>query len=152
MIKEANDSYWDVVWLKKPFVASYWSGRPTADWMFTTAYAADAAWNDTFWKNPRFNELLLAARSETDQAKRAAMYAEMQQLLHDDGGLINIVFNQYVNAHSKKLAHADIGANWDLDGMKIRSAGGWPDVGSRSVHATWGSDPPGLTLSMGASS
>ena len=88
--------------------------------MFVTAYAADAAWNDTFWKNPRFNELLVTARSETDQAKRAAMYAEMQQLLHDDGGLINMVFNQYVSAHTKKLAHGELGSNWDLDGMKIQ--------------------------------
>ncbi len=120
VVKEANDSYWDVVWLKKPFLASYWNGRPTADWMFVTAYAADAAWNDTFWKNPRFNELLITARSETDQAKRAAMYAEMQQLLHDDGGLINMVFNQYVSAHTKKLAHGELGSNWDLDGMKIQ--------------------------------
>ena len=95
VIREPDDGYWDNVWLKKPFVASYWSGRPTCDWMFTTAYAADAAWNDTFWKNPRFNELLVAARAETDEAKRAAMYAEMQQLLHDDGGLINLVFNSY---------------------------------------------------------
>ena len=39
--------------------------------MFATAYAADAAWNDTFWENPRFNELLLQARSETDDDKRA---------------------------------------------------------------------------------
>jgi peptide/nickel transport system substrate-binding protein len=121
LIREADDSYWDVVWLKKPFVASYWNGRPTVDWMMTTAYAADAAWNDTFWKNPRFNELLIAARSETDDTKRAAMYAEMQQLVHDDGGLINMVFNAYVSAHSKKLAHGEIAANWDLDGMKIAS-------------------------------
>jgi peptide/nickel transport system substrate-binding protein len=121
LVKEADDSYWDVVWLKKPFVASYWNGRPSVDWMMTTAYAADAAWNDTFWKNPRFNELLVAARSETDDAKRAGMYAEMQQLVHDDGGLINIVFNTYVSAHSKKLAHGEIASNWDLDGMKIPS-------------------------------
>jgi peptide/nickel transport system substrate-binding protein len=121
LIKEADDSYWDVVWLKKPFVASYWNGRPTCDWMFTQAYAADAAWNDTFWKHPRFNELLVAARSETDEAKRAAMYAEMQQLVHDDGGLINLVFNTYVNAHSKKIAHGEIAANWDADGAKLGS-------------------------------
>jgi peptide/nickel transport system substrate-binding protein len=121
LVKEADDSYWDVVWLKKPFIASYWNGRPSVDWMMTTAYAADAAWNDTFWKNPRFNELLIAARSETDEAKRATMYAEMQQLVHDDGGLINIVFNTYVSAHSKKLAHGEIASNWDLDGMKIAS-------------------------------
>ena len=54
----------------------------------TTAYAADAAWNDTFWKNPRFNELLVSARAETDEAKRQAMYAEMQQIAHDDGGQV----------------------------------------------------------------
>lgn len=120
VIREANDnSYWDDVWLKKPFAASYWSGRPTCDWMFTIAYAAEAAWNDTSWKNPRFNELLIAARSETDETKRAAMYAEMQQLLHDDGGLINLVFNSYVDAHTKALAHGDLASNWPMDGSKI---------------------------------
>ena len=70
MVREPDDSYWNDVWLKKPWVASYWNGRPTCDWMFNTAYAADAAWNDTHWKNPRFNELLVAARSETDDKKR----------------------------------------------------------------------------------
>ena len=119
VIREPEDSYWDNVWLKKPFVASYWAGRPTCDWMFTTAYAADAAWNDTFWKNPRFNELLVAARAETDDAKRAGMYAEMQQLVHDDGGLVNLVFNTFVDVHSNTLAHGDTAANWPLDGMKI---------------------------------
>ena len=29
VIREPEDSYWDNVWLKKPFVASYWAGRPT---------------------------------------------------------------------------------------------------------------------------
>ena len=52
---------------------SYWNGRPTVDWMFATAYADDAAWNDAFWKHPKFNELLKAARSETDDKKRASM-------------------------------------------------------------------------------
>ena len=121
VIREPDDGYWDNVWMKKPWVASYWNGRPTCDWMFATAYADDAAWNDAFWKNPRFNELLKAARSETDSSKRAAMYAEMQQIQADDGGNIVIMFNNYVSAHSDKLAHGDIAANWDIDGMKIAS-------------------------------
>ena len=120
VIREAADSYWDAVWMKKPFVASYWNGRPTVDYMMTTAYAADAAWNDTSWKNPRFNELLVAARSETDDSKRAGMYAEMQQILHDDGGVINMVYTTYVDAFNKtQLAHGEIAANWPFDGMKI---------------------------------
>lgn len=119
VIREPDDSYWDNVWMKKPWCMSYWGGRPTCDWMFTIAYAADAAWNDSFWKNPKFNELLIAARAETDDAKRAAMYAEMQQILHDDGGVIVLMFNNYVSAHSKAVAHGELNTNFDSDGGYI---------------------------------
>jgi len=119
VIREPNDGYWDNVWMKKPWCMSYWNGRPTVDWMMTTAYAAEAAWNDTFWNHRKFNQLLVAARSEADDKKRSAMYSEMQQILHDDGGLIVMLFNSYVNAHSNKLAHGPVASNWDVDGMKI---------------------------------
>jgi peptide/nickel transport system substrate-binding protein len=119
VIREPADTYWDNVWMKKPWCMSYWGGRPTCDWMFTTAYASDAAWNETQWKNPRFNELLIRARAETDDVKRAAMYAEMQQLVHDDGGAIILMFNNYVSAHSKLVAHGELNANYDHDGSYI---------------------------------
>jgi peptide/nickel transport system substrate-binding protein len=47
------------------------------------------------------------------------MYAEMQQLLHDNGGTIVLVFNNYVEAQSSKLAHGVITPNWECDGLKI---------------------------------
>jgi len=119
IVREADDAYWDNVWMKKPWCASYWSGRSTVDWMFTTAYASDAAWNETFWKNPRFDELLIQARAETDDAKRAAMYAELQQLVHDDNGQIVLVFNNFVSANAKTLGHGEVASNWENDGLKI---------------------------------
>ena len=119
VIREPDDSYWDNVWMKKPWCMSYWGGRPTCDWMFTTAYQGGAAWNDSYWKNDRFDELLAAARSETDQAKRQAQYAEMQQILHDDGGVVVLMFNNYVDAHSKAVAHGDLNSNFDTDGGYI---------------------------------
>ncbi len=120
IVREPDDSYWDNVWMKKPWCLSYWGGRPTADWIFTYGYAADAAWNDTFWKHPRFNELLLAARAETDESKRAGMYVEMQQLVHDDGGNIVLMFNNFVSAHSTALTNSsEIAGNYDHDGGKI---------------------------------
>lgn len=120
VVREPDDGYWDNVWMKKPWCMSYWSGRPTPDLMFTTAYAADAAWNDSYWKNDRFNELLISARSETDQVKRAAAYAEMQEIVADDGGVVVLMFYNYVGAHSKSVAHPEVIApNWDVDGMKI---------------------------------
>jgi peptide/nickel transport system substrate-binding protein len=119
VVREPNNGYWDNVWLKKPFVASQWLGRPTADGVLTLAYAADSNQNETFWKNPRFNELLVAARSELDTTRRAAMYAECQQLLHDDGGLINLIFDTYVMAHAKNVAHGPLLSNTDIDGFRI---------------------------------
>lgn len=118
VVREPSDGYWDNVWLKKPFCQSYWEGRPTADWMFSQAYAAEAAWNEGHWKNARFNELLVAARSELDGAKRKDMYSEMQMLCSDDGGSIIPVFANYVSALSRKVGHNKIASNWDLDGFR----------------------------------
>jgi len=119
VVREPNDGYWDNVWLKKPWIAGYWSGRPTCDWLLTVVYAKGAAWNETKWANPKFNDLLVQARSETDDKKRAGMYAEMQQLIHDDCGVIVLVFNNWVEASTKKLAHGPVAANWEADGLKI---------------------------------
>ena len=119
VVREPNDGYFDNVWLKKSFVADYWSGRPTVDWMMSVVYAKGATWNETHWDNPHFNEVLVAARSELDEKKRATMYAELQQLVHDDCGQMVLFFNNYVEACSKKLAHDQIAANWECDGLKI---------------------------------
>ena len=116
VIKEPNDSYWDNVWLKKPWCLCYWGGRPVADMFLSISLAADAAWNDTHWKNPRFNELLLAARAETDETKRAAQYAEAQQLVHDDGGQMVLMYNNFVGALSTKIGHNTFNSDFDDDG------------------------------------
>lgn len=118
VVREPNDGYWSNVWLKKPWCAVFWGGRPTADMMFSTAYAADAAWNDTAWKHKRFNELLLAARAELDQPKRRAMYIEMQHIVHNEGGVVVPVFASDLSAATDKIAHGPIAANWELDGFR----------------------------------
>ena len=116
VVREPNDSYWDNVWLKKPWSLCYWGGRPVADMFLSISLAADAAWNDTNWKNPRFNELLVAARAETDEAKRQAMYAECQQLVHDDGGQVVLMYNNFVGALSTKIGHNAFNSDFDDDG------------------------------------
>jgi peptide/nickel transport system substrate-binding protein len=119
VVKEPDDGYWDNVWLKKPWCASYWAGRPSCDLFLSLVYAKGAAWNETHYADPQFNDLLIKARGETDDKKRAVMYAEMQQLLHDNGGVIVLVFNNYVDARSTKLAHGHILPTQEADGFKI---------------------------------
>jgi peptide/nickel transport system substrate-binding protein len=119
VVREPNDGYWTNVWLKKPWVACYWSGRPTEDWIFSQIYAADASWNDTIWDHEKFNKLLVQARAELDANKRRDMYVEMQQILHNDGGLILPLFQSDVMAYNERLHVPDVvGANWELDGAK----------------------------------
>jgi len=119
VVREPNDGYWSNVWLKKPWCAVYWGGRPTEDWMFSTAYAAGAPWNDTFWEHERFNQLLVAARAELKEVKRREMYVEMQRLVRDEGGVVVPMFANYVFAMSNKVQHDEsMGADKDLDGTK----------------------------------
>ena len=101
--REPNDGYWSEVWNKQPFCTSYWGGRPTQDSMYSTAYLSSADWNDTRFKNDQFDELLLAARGELDEAKRTQMYADMGTILHTEGGLICPMFNQFVDATTSEL-------------------------------------------------
>lgn len=118
VVREPSDGYWSNVWLKKDWCMVYWSGRPTEDMMFSVAYAADAPWNDSHWKNKHFNQMLKQARAELDQTKRKALYAEMQSLVKDDGGTVVPMFNQMVEAHSKKISHDSISGHMEMDGHR----------------------------------
>ena len=118
-----NDGYWDNVWLNPngntPFCASYWGGRAVEDHMFTTAYASGAAWNESFWENARFNELLVAARSEVSEDNRRAMYREMQQLVSFEGSTIIPMYTNYVMGVSKAVSTPErLSSNWNFDGFR----------------------------------
>jgi peptide/nickel transport system substrate-binding protein len=118
IVQEPADGYWSNVWMKKPWTMSFLSGRPTEDWVFSLVYAADAAWNDTFWKNEKFNKLLIEARSELDKSKRRAMYVEMQRLIKDDGGTLLPLFADNVDAGNKKVKFEILAGNFSLDGLR----------------------------------
>ena len=114
-----TDGYWSNVWNVVPFCVSFWSGRPTEDLMLSTAFAADSAWNETKWTHERFNQLLVQARAELDNAKRREMYVEMQRLIHEVGGLVAPVFANWVFVTNDKLKVSDqLSGNWTLDGNK----------------------------------
>jgi peptide/nickel transport system substrate-binding protein len=119
VVREPNDGYWSDIWMKKPWCFCYWRGRPTEDWMFSSAYAADAKWNDTYWKHERFNKLLKAARIELNDAKRRELYVAMQSIVRDEGGQVIPLFNNYLLACNEKLEHGPMLRYADLDGYKL---------------------------------
>jgi len=118
VVREPDDGYWSNVWMKKEWCMCYWGGRPIEDMMFTVAYSDGAPWNDTHWKNDRFNKLLVSARAELDTEKRRKLYEEMQEICRNDGGTVVPMYNQMVEASSDKLAHGPISGHMALDGMR----------------------------------
>ena len=103
VIREASDSYWSVVWLKKPFCMSQWNQRPVTDMMLSIAYLSTASWNDTHWKRPDFDKLVLQARGELDPVKRKELYWECQRMIHEDGGYIIPAFENVLDAGLSKV-------------------------------------------------
>lgn len=117
VIKEPADGYWDTVWLKKSFCMVYWGGRPTEDIQLTQAYYSKAPWNETHWDSKKFDDLLVAARSELDDAKRRSMYSELQHLIADECSTIIPAFANHVHAATDKVvAPEELSGTWELDG------------------------------------
>jgi len=120
VVQEPGDGYYDNVWLKKPWCASYWSGRATADWMFSTCFSGDAKWNETHFHHKRFDKLLRDARAELDQEKRREMYFECQKIVRDESGCVIPMFADLLIGASKKLGHPEkIAGNWEMDGERM---------------------------------
>ena len=117
--KEPADGFWDNVWLKAPFITSYWGGRPAATEMLGVAYKSDAPWNDTHWKNEKFDKLLSDARQETDHDKRKEYIWAMQEMLHENGGALIPVFRDWIDAHSSKVGGHTPHAGFDFDNGRI---------------------------------
>jgi peptide/nickel transport system substrate-binding protein len=117
--KEPADGFWDNVWLKGSFVESYWGGRAAATQMLSVAYGANAPWNETHWKNDKFEKLLADARGEVDEAKRKPYIWEMQKMLHDDGGAIIPAFRDWLDAHHDNVGGHTPHGGFDMDNGRI---------------------------------
>jgi peptide/nickel transport system substrate-binding protein len=97
------DGYWSQHWMKHPIGFGNVNTRPTADLALTLFFKSDAPWNEAGWKNEKFDQLLVAARGETDLAKRTQMYADMQTMVNSDGGIGIPLFLSSLDGHNKKL-------------------------------------------------
>ncbi|ULX53884.1 ABC transporter substrate-binding protein [Cupriavidus taiwanensis] len=97
------DGYWSNHWLNSHVGFGNVNPRPSADTIFTQFFKSDAPWNESRWKSPKFDQLLVAARGETDFAKRKQMYADMQTMIHEEAGIGIPLFLASIDAHATRL-------------------------------------------------
>ncbi|MER8543162.1 ABC transporter substrate-binding protein [Mesorhizobium sp. M1334] len=107
--REPGDSYWSQ-YEKMPFHVSYFGGRSTQDMTYSLMYHSKAPWNESRFFNENFDQMLVQARGELDADKRKKLYADMGQILRDEGGAILPMFNDFIDATGPQVG------GWATDG------------------------------------
>ena len=85
--------------------------------MYSTAYYSKADWNDTRFFHEKFDKMLFAARAELDTEKRKKLYADMGQIVRDEGGVITPMFNDFIDATGPQVG------GWKPDGNQEMMGG-----------------------------
>lgn len=101
------DGYWSNQWMKVPVGFGNINPRPSADILLTQFFKSDAQWNESGWKNAQFDQLVVAARGETDFTKRKSMYADLQTMIHEKCGIGIPVFIINLEGMSTKVKGID---------------------------------------------
>ena len=120
--KTPEDGYWSDIWFVKPFVAARWSGRANEDAMLSLVYTTagvEAGWNETHMADPKLDGMIMAARTEFDEAKRRQIYYDIQTLISETGGAVTPVFANFVDACSSKVKHGELANDWPMDGARF---------------------------------
>lgn len=85
---------------------------------YATAMAPPKGANRGRYANPRIDALLAQAEAEPDQARRSAMYLEVQQMLAEDLPSIPLWYPDNVVLHSSRLADVTPNAGGSFDFLR----------------------------------
>ena len=79
----------------------------------------NSPFNETHWGKGKFESLINQARGEVDDAKRADILHQAQQMQYDQGGYIIPYFSNLIDAYSAKVggfapakSGFNLGQNW----------------------------------------
>lgn len=107
-------TYWNN-WSKYPYSLTQWYMRPLGVQVLALGYTSGAAWNESAYSSPDFDEKLKQALSTVDVAKRREIMKDVEQILQDSGVIIQ-PFWQKVYCHmSKKVKNHTVHPMFQLD-------------------------------------
>ena len=114
-----TDGYFNQIWMKRPVSMTRWNDRP-ADAILNEAYRGGAKWNESFFKDAKFDALLDAARSELNFEKRRTKYIEAQDYLWENGGTL-VGFHAVIQVgHTARVKNLDAVENFGIRWHKIK--------------------------------
>jgi peptide/nickel transport system substrate-binding protein len=82
-----TSKFWEV-WNKVPFGATSWAHRPLGTMTLAQAYRTGAAWNETHFSSPEFDQALAEAEATIDMAERKNKMRKVEQVLREAAVMI----------------------------------------------------------------
>ncbi|NJP07785.1 MAG: ABC transporter substrate-binding protein [Chloroflexaceae bacterium] len=104
-----NDTYWGE-YLNYPLATSNLPYDPLSlDAALALSYHSAGAWNEPGYKNPELDELIEQVSMEADVTKRTEMYAQIQQIISDEGAWLIATYNPTFTASRTTLHDIKMG-------------------------------------------
>ncbi len=97
-----GSTFWND-WDKYPFSASEWAGRPLGVQVYMLAYKSGGPWSETAFSNAEFDTLLDQATSIADARKRSEVMAKLQQIMVDQGVILQPYWRSVYRSFSPKV-------------------------------------------------
>ena len=94
-------------WTKYPFSATTWNHRPLEVQVLSLAYRSGEAWNESAFSNAEFDALINEALAIADADKRREVMAKVEQIMRDEGVIIQPYWRSLYNHHRPDVVGAE---------------------------------------------
>lgn len=102
-----SSSFWND-WANYPFSVTNWNHRPLGIQTYALAYISGVSWNETGFANAEFDALVEKALATPELEARRAIMAQLEQIMVDEGVIIQPYFRGLANHSKTKLKGAGI--------------------------------------------
>jgi peptide/nickel transport system substrate-binding protein len=110
-------------WLSYPFSATFWvNGTASLALYYLNVLSKDAPYNETGWKDPAADKLLMEAIGTVDEAKAQEKWREVQRLQFEEGGYLVYANQTYVDGVAKEVNGLEPSKSAWLSGFELHNA------------------------------
>lgn len=106
-------------WTQYPFSSTNWNHRPLGTQILALGYRSGEAWNETAFSNKEFDQLLAKANSIADVDERRKVMAELEQIMLDEGVVIQPYWRSIYRHHKEGIVNAEMHIQFEFLGYKI---------------------------------
>lgn len=113
-----GETFWDN-WKTFPLSVTEWNHRPLGVQVLALAYRSGEAWNESGYANPAFDAAIDKAMSIADAEARRAVMAELEQMLIDDGVIVQPYWRTLYRHHRPGIVGAEMHPSFEIHLYKL---------------------------------